>query len=867
MPAGPDSANLHLDKPSNVINMLIHQAIYGEQGGAHVLLTCSAKDWAPFRHLIGRTDRPSNPPPNINWEPYFSGFAFETYYIISITFPDTTSSRTGMVLTHAMALDLEQAVQMENLKHVVKLLPSCPERKEMISPITVHDSDIRDLSSRKVSEPIPQGYSALVKALLNYNAREKPIVWIGQEGFIKAVITMWTHLWPDARKNLRFRLSFGPQDVEGQGLSLVATPAQLENRWVDYPKVRESDSCTPESKAESFLHGLPEGEVLQKLFSDLGSYPACITDLRKAEACCNYLTRLKTADEARGLVRLLGVLSPSSDKGKNIKSDALAKLSAQSKKGTASDILALRNLDVLPYRKGADIIKNTINEWIALVVSSTSSKKSEENAKLVAKAFESSDSEWHKNVQNATIKSLANWKPGTALTIWRWWQSVPELVEVLDESIPNVLESEKDIVRSIPKSLHSDTVTKYLNFAKKRHNYLLYAAVLGASHQASEAFTKQLAFDKDPTHYDGLRILTGSFSSNDTLKAALDTGDIRLLKLAGEACAKTPDLLTEIDVEKEEWRRVWLFSIEISNSPLIGILKPEKVTQTLMNLILSGKRVDNLLLLHLASTQYGDLNENPRRQEIWERLEPDVSKAFLNATADGWIERFRVNPDYDDNVEDPLVEAILDEQHLAKCLDLTQPNFVSLGVNLFKRFRRLTESKFNAWLSTIINTDTTIDPINSVLMGRLVLNRGWKHAASELYRYEGDLNRRDLLPALRECCNLLGFFALLNLRFSGKLSSTTISEDSIWNAILEIVITLYPLGPDDQHIWAKSGGDISTIDTSQTGRSQWEYAIQLLKKGGGGTDVNARTFLQTIKEDYPNNNNLNLLEKLVEDWQ
>ena len=108
---------------------------------------------------------------------------------------------------------------------------------------------------------------------------------------------------------------------------------------------------------------------------------------------------------------------------------------------------------------------------------------------------------------------------------------------------------------------------------------------------------------------------------------------------------------------------------------------------------------------------------------------------------------------------------------------------------------------------------------------------------------------------------------MLNLRFSGKLSGTTISEDSIWNAILEIVITLYPLGPDDQHIWARSGGDISTIDTSQTGRSQWEYAIQLLKKGGGGTDVNARTFLKTIKEDYPNNENLNLLEKLVEDWQ
>jgi hypothetical protein len=847
--------------------MLIHQAIYGEQGGAHVLLTCSAKDLAPFRHLTGRTDRPSNPPPNINWEPYFSGYAFETYYIISITSPDFLAPRAGMVITHALVLDLEGAIQMENIRHVLSLLPSCPEKKERISSITIQDSDVRDLTSRNVTEPVPLGYSALVKALLNHNVREKPIVWIGQEGFTEVVMALWTHLWPGARKNLCFRLSFGPQDIEGQGLLLVMTPAQLESRWIDYSKVRESDTYTPESKAEAFLHGLPGGEALRNLFSDLGVPPAWVADLKKAEACCNYLTRLTSADEARALVRLLGVLSPAPDKGIQIKLEALEKLSDLSKKGSASDILALRNLDVLPYRRGTDVVRNAIDEWIASVVSSASSEKSEENARLVARAFESSDSTWHKNVQNATIAALADWKPGTALTLWKCWQSVPELVEVLDESIPDTLEIEKELVRSFPGSLPSAAVARCLNFTKKRHYYLLHAAVLGATHQAVEAFREQLAFDKDPTHYEGLRILSGSFSSNDTLKVALDTGDIRLLKLAGEACAETPDLLTEIDVEKEEWRTVWLYSIEISNSPLTGIPKPDQVVHTLINQILTGERVDSSLLLHLASTSYGDLIDNPRRQEIWQRLDPNVAKAFLNVTADAWLERFKVNPDYDDSVEPPLEGAILDEQRLATCLKFTQPNSISLGVNLFKRFNRLTERKFKSWLSTVIDANTPIDPINSMMIGRLILSRGWRHAASELCRYEDSLNRGDLLPALHECRDLLGLFALLKLRISGKLDSATINEDSLWNAILEIVIKLYPHGPEEQHIWPRSGGDISNIDTSQAGRSQWGYAIQLLRKGGGGTDISAITLLKTMKEDYPNNDNLNLLEKLVENKQ
>ncbi len=82
-----------------------------------------------------------------------------------------------------------------------------------------------------------------------------------------------------------------------------------------------------------------------------------------------------------------------------------------------------------------------------------------------------------------------------------------------------------------------------------------------------------------------------------------------------------------------------------------------------------------------------------------------------------------------------------------------------------------------------------------------------------------------------------------------------------------MVIKLYPHGPEDQQIWPRSGGDISTIDTNQTGRSQWGYAIQLLRKGGGGMDISALTLLKTMKEDYPNNDNLNLLDKLVKNKQ
>ncbi len=63
---------------------------------------------------------------------------------------------------------------------------------------------------------------------------------------------------------------------------------------------------------------------------------------------------------------------------------------------------------------------------------------------------------------------------------------------------------------------------------------------------------------------------------------------------------------------------------------------------------------------------------------------------------------------------------------------------------------------------------------------------------------------------------------------------------------------LYPIGPLENNIWKRAGGDISRLKTSLAGRTQWFDAIEILSKGGGGMHLSLQSLMQTIQEDFPN---------------
>ena len=73
---------------------------------------------------------------------------------------------------------------------------------------------------------------------------------------------------------------------------------------------------------------------------------------------------------------------------------------------------------------------------------------------------------------------------------------------------------------------------------------------------------------------------------------------------------------------------------------------------------------------------------------------------------------------------------------------------------------------------------------------------------------------------------------------------------------------LYPFGPEENNIWVRSGGRNGGILNNRTGSEAWEYAIRKMRNGAKPL---ANDLVDKIKSDFPNNDKVEVLEKLFKD--
>lgn len=74
----------------------------------------------------------------------------------------------------------------------------------------------------------------------------------------------------------------------------------------------------------------------------------------------------------------------------------------------------------------------------------------------------------------------------------------------------------------------------------------------------------------------------------------------------------------------------------------------------------------------------------------------------------------------------------------------------------------------------------------------------------------------------------------------------------------EIMPDLFPLGPTDQDIWLRAGGEISRLRLSGNGRSQWFSALRLISLGGGGS-ISRESLIDAALDEFPAHRELRAL--------
>ncbi|HLP94219.1 MAG TPA: 5'-methylthioadenosine/S-adenosylhomocysteine nucleosidase [Saprospiraceae bacterium] len=118
---------------------------------------------------------------------------------------------------------------------------------------------------------------------------------------------------------------------------------------------------------------------------------------------------------------------------------------------------------------------------------------------------------------------------------------------------------------------------------------------------------------------------------------------------------------------------------------------------------------------------------------------------------------------------------------------------------------------------------------------------------SDLVGDKGQMDGKGSQPYASANVAAFLFGLLEKLDFS---SSTT--EQTREQKLVEIMCKLYPGGLRDNQIWIAAGGDLSLINLGQSGKGQWVEAIHTLKLGGGG-NISIDKLVEKVAKEYGDN--------------
>lgn len=253
----------------------VHQAIFGEVKGAHDLIASSpgAPETVLSELASLYTDRLL--PTEIPWQPYSCGFPVRGHYVVTRTF-SVKASRGGMVQTHAAIVSLE-CLDKTMLGGLLRLLPR-EAQSPVLAPTAIDSSQLR--ATHDDAAGMPAGYPSLVRMLLDGSVP----IWSGQQGFEDIIAYLWWNLWPEARRELRFRICAEPNDLKELPATLICTPIALRGNWKEQQFIDPTESALQDpSLCESYLLGLPGGRQFGDLRESLGFSPPHIAGLKRLE--------------------------------------------------------------------------------------------------------------------------------------------------------------------------------------------------------------------------------------------------------------------------------------------------------------------------------------------------------------------------------------------------------------------------------------------------------------------------------------------------------------------------------------------------------------------------------------------------------
>lgn len=714
--------------------IVIHQAFYGEVNKAHAKIYQTVDDSELTSFLLRFTDRPGSLTPGVALKPYLSGSAFKDYYIFSKTLPDPHASRSGMVLTHILIVDLSILENLNDINSIQSLLISeAPVERTHLQPVelSVKSSD----HSYENKQPI-----FIQKSLLSFIKGDLPILFTGELVFFEQILQkLWNSPISGLREKLKFRASFSPKDIEGSDdLTLVFIQSEFLSKWNTNKLIsgEENDIIEITSPTEALFLGMEKENPLYDFLKIIGANLDDLNTYKQGDILFedyDDLDNLNDPDLLRRDLRILSKLSPNKNLGASVKKAFVEKYNGLIYNGLESNLKGLRNISWNSYIDGEEKGRDLVNAIIDKAIRDSKFKHIEMLSEVSSIAVnETSKSWWHKAIVDSLKKNILEKEETIQKSIWRLLLFSKGCSKSIFSVIPFHRDLESLLIQHLPKEVPTEIGKTVLVELQKRKWYLLHAEILLKLYKPLEAVEKQLPFE-DSMSYDesiGLKLIIKELSDSEVLAITLKLCNNKLVHGLIKRAIKNESIFRSIDLQVSCWLNIWTALLNEEKPFSYGIRgKEQALVFSVFDLTLKNKQIESVVFEKIADTTYSNISEYKNRQKIWVYIPASCQAKYIESTADSFVEKI-VNEGVDgSSIEETLADHITSKTYMTSFLSKYRSDIEPV-LKIFESFTSHSDKFLSDY---IVHYQSQITENQSNRLGEVILSRNYTASARAVY--------------------------------------------------------------------------------------------------------------------------------------
>ncbi len=729
--------------------------------------------------LSNFSDLPGGSEGAIGWVPYYAGRAFGGMFAFTYTSPDTSAGRAGRVQTRALLIPRVVAEQIVDIRSIFEAL------KE--HPVFLAGGGAVELNISNTPIPGDEQVRQILSTFATYP--EKRAVFVDQDRAERIIPAVWSALWPAARGSFSFRLHFDPYElpvsIEAPPL-LVVTPSGTR-RWTGGPAYAVV-GAQPLDEILIINHLCGERrETAQEILGEIDT-----DDVRQLARLNNFMLDLEEAREQRtashiaATLALLDVVALNPSYKERVRDELYGYLLTRLDDAEGNEVRRLAGIRISDKRVSLKVAK-----WARRLLHDLHAK----NLVTATKRGQP----WFRDAIRAGLEQAFP-DPEQAERVWELWPLLDEekLLDALsDPAWDGVLAT----------NLPPQPPPTACDVAVSRGWWTLFTTLASQQEDDERALRDVLATVPETFAMGAATLLAELWGDRRFVRAVVRTGDPRAYEKGGQALARDPEILAELDVKNDAWLFVWTQALPMLPDIWLGVRDPSGEVFALLDRLQAKQSVPWDVLEAISRTDAADIIDYPNRSAVWSL----VPLGFSDRTAHSLLMR--------DQDPGELEETLLNSA--VTFLGEVSPRRLVASRILLQTKASLPERKLLQLLASI---DELLSTHLLLLEDRFMSN---PYLLSNLFD-QGLTNEPRLPPVF-----LQHFGPWLSPSRQVRLAENQgyqVDADIWWRAVHELMSNLYSGGPHE--VWETIGGKKKDLVQVGTGEQRWGDALRHMRERG-----------------------------------